>query len=124
MEEKLTAAFILSLVGSILVLLNAIVIAVLGGILGAAFMPFLPVAGAVFFGFAIFGLIIAILMLIGSILIMTGKPKAGGILVLIFSIISLFIGGGFFIGFILGLIGGILALVCKLSVTEGAKPST
>jgi hypothetical protein len=37
----------------------------------------------------------------------------GGILVLIFSILSIIIGGGFIIGLILGIIGGALGLAKK-----------
>ncbi len=41
------------------------------------------------------------------------KVRLGGILVLVFSIISIIGGGGFILGFILGLVGGILALAWK-----------
>jgi hypothetical protein len=37
----------------------------------------------------------------------------GGIIVLIFSALSIFVGSGWLIGLILGVIGGILALVKK-----------
>ncbi len=61
------------------------------------------------------GLVLAILVIIGSILIyMPGKEVIGGILVLVFSIISLFFtAGGLFIGLILGIIGGALGLAKK-----------
>jgi len=42
-----------------------------------------------------------------------GKTTPGGILVLLFGILSLFLGGGFFIGFILAIIGGALGLAGK-----------
>ncbi|MEM4427768.1 MAG: DUF6114 domain-containing protein [Zestosphaera sp.] len=52
-------------------------------------------------------------------LVTPGRVKTGSILVLIFSILSLFtVGGGFFIGFILGLIGGILGLTWKPPVRQ------
>jgi hypothetical protein len=44
---------------------------------------------------------------------MPGKETIGGILVIILSILSIVIGGGFFIGLILGIIGGILGLAKK-----------
>ena len=44
---------------------------------------------------------------------MPGKEVIGGILVIIFSILSIVIGGGFIIGLILGIIGGILGLAKK-----------
>jgi hypothetical protein len=44
---------------------------------------------------------------------MPGKEIIGGIIVLIFSIISIVALGGFIIGMILGIIGGILGLLKK-----------
>ena len=38
---------------------------------------------------------------------------AGGAIVLIFSLLSIFVGSGWLIGLILGVIGGILALLKK-----------
>jgi len=109
MAEKPTAAFVLSLIGAIFILINSIIIAIAGAFIAL----FLPGIGA---AIAIIGLIIGIIALVGAIMINStepGKVKTGGIIVLIFSIISLIIGGGFFIGFLLGLIGGILALTWK-----------
>jgi len=68
----------------------------------------------IFSGLAAVGTIFAILVIIGAILIyMPGKEVIGGILVLIFSILSIVIGGGFLIGLILGIIGGALGLAKK-----------
>ncbi|MEM3746743.1 MAG: hypothetical protein QXN67_04640 [Thermoproteota archaeon] len=64
-------------------------------------------------------IVIGILMLIGAFMInSTSKSRVtmGSILVIIFSIIAVFIGGGFYyIGTILGIIGGILGLIWKPS---------
>jgi len=61
------------------------------------------------------GLILAILVIIGAVLIyMPGKEVIGGILVLVFSIINFFFtAGGFFIGLILGIVGGALGIAKK-----------
>ena len=68
----------------------------------------------IFATLAAIGVILAILVIIGAILIyMPGKEIIGGILVIIFSILSIFIGGGFLIGLILGIIGGALGLAKK-----------
>jgi hypothetical protein len=48
------------------------------------------------------------------------NKKAWGILIMVFSILSVITGGGFIIGFILGIIGGIKA-VRRLPIT---KPRT
>ncbi len=106
--EKPTAAFVLSLIAAIFILLNGVVIAVYGAILFAFFPGVAVLIAAV-------GLIFGILVLVGAILLWTNPNMhaAGGILVLLFSIFSLIIGGGFILGFILGLVGGILGIVWK-----------
>jgi hypothetical protein len=118
-EEKPTAAFILSLIGGIFILIAAILVMIFLGLVGTAFaiIPFFGMIGGLLIILGIVGLIFAILVIIGAFMINSGVPqrvRTGGIIVLIFSILSLFTsGGGFFIGFILGLIGGILALTWK-----------
>jgi Family of unknown function (DUF6114) len=107
-SEKPTAAFVLSLIAAIFILLNGVFIAIIGAIIFAFAPGFAIVLAAI-------GLVFGIIVLVGAILLWT-KPemhKGAGILVLLFSIFSLVIGGGFFIGFILGLVGGILAIVWK-----------
>jgi hypothetical protein len=42
-----------------------------------------------------------------------GKETFGGILAILFSLFSIIIGGGFIIGLILGIMGGILGLAKK-----------
>jgi Na+-driven multidrug efflux pump len=60
---------------------------------------------------AVVGLVFGIIVLVGAILMRKPeKAKIGAILVLIFSILSIVIGGGFVIGMILGIIGGALGL--------------
>ena len=110
-EEKPTAAFVLSLVGGILILINGLVLAALGAILAL----FFPAAGILL---AALGLVFGIIVLLGAIMLWTqpGQHKTWSIVVLVFSILSLVIGGGFIIGFILGLIGGILGIVWKPSM--------
>ena len=112
--KKATSGFIISLIAGILILINAVAfvglaefIESLGGIL-----PF--IVEDIFVILATTGSILAILVIIGAILIyMPGKETIGSILVIIFSIISIIIGGGFIIGLILGIIGGILGLYKK-----------
>ena len=61
------------------------------------------------------GLICATLMLLGS-LMLYNKPvnkKVGGIIIIVFSIPSFIMGGGFIIGFILGIISGVKAIKWK-----------
>ncbi|MEM4717518.1 MAG: hypothetical protein QXE81_02005 [Desulfurococcaceae archaeon] len=122
MSEKPTAAFVLSLVGGIFVILGSILVLVAGGLIG----ELVPMVGGLFALAGGVGLIFGILIVVGAVMINSGEPgkvKKGSILVLILSILSLFLaGGGFFIGFILGLIGGILGLTWK--PPEKPAPST
>jgi hypothetical protein len=54
-----------------------------------------------------------VIIIIGAYMIYNGVEMAGGITVLIFSTLSIFAGGGWLIGLILGVIGGVLALLKK-----------
>jgi uncharacterized protein DUF6114 len=65
----------------------------------------------------IFGLISGIIVLLSSVMLLSnvGQRRTWGVLILVFSILS-FIGfGGFIIGAILGMVGGILTLRWKPS---------
>ncbi len=106
--EKPTAAFVLSLIAAIFIILNGALIAALGAIL-FAFFPGLGIL------IAAVGLVFGIVVLVGAIMLWTNPSKhvGAGVIVLLFSIFSLVIGGGFILGFILGLIGGILGIVWK-----------
>jgi hypothetical protein len=114
-EEKPTAAFVLSLIGGILILINGIVALIMAAILGTAMalIGFEALAGIIL-AISAWAFICGIIVLVGAILLY-GNPvrykTTSGILIIVFSILSL--GGGWVIGFILGLVGGILALVWK-----------
>ena len=119
-SEKPTKAYILSLIAGILILSNT-------ALLGVATMwfpeiiPTLPGSAndtTVLYRLTAVGLIFGILVLLGAIMLHI-KPvnkKAWGIIILVFSIPSVVTGGGFIIGFILGIIGGALALSRKPNV--------
>lgn len=114
MTEKPTAAFVLSLIGAILILVSSIFILLLGGVVAAIAMPGMGrFMGRLFMVFGIAGLVLGAAAIYGAMLINSGVPskvKTGSIVVLFCSVVSLITGGGFIIGFILGLIGGILGL--------------
>jgi hypothetical protein len=57
--------------------------------------------------------VFAVLIIIGAYQIYIGMEMTGGLIVLIFSTLSIFVGSGWLIGLILGVIGGILAMVKK-----------
>jgi hypothetical protein len=116
--KKATAGFIISLIAGIMILFNALVFFALTSFVGSIPMPVtipgMELAEAVFATIGMIGLVFAIIVIIGAILIyMPGKEIIGGILVLIFSILSIIIGGGFVLGLILGIIGGALGIAKK-----------
>lgn len=108
--------FILSLIGGILILITGMVLAAMGTLLTAIAsiipmmgMEVLMAAGAMMY----IPLILGIVVIVGAALMKSsGMAKIGSILVLICSIASLvtIVGSGFFIGAILGIIGGALGL--------------
>ncbi len=105
--EKPTAAFILSLIGGMFILLWGLLIAAVG----VAFGPFgggLAAIGGIESVLGLFIIIFGVLLFV-----MSQQHVVFGILVLVFSIISLIGLGGLIIGFILALIGGILGIAHK-----------
>jgi hypothetical protein len=126
--ERPTAAFVLSLIGGIFILIGSLIVSTLAGVVGGAMMliPFLGGFGALLIFLGILGVILGIIIIIGAIMINSGDPsrvRIGSILVLIFSILSLFTtNGGFIVGFILALIGSILGLVWKPSERRAGAP--
>jgi hypothetical protein len=115
MSSKPTTAFALSLVGSVFVLLGAASVMFIGKLLS-----FLPIIGGTAGGAVSLvgdvGLLSGVMMILGSIM-MYWKPSQHaiwGAIVLVFSAVS-WVGafGGLLIGFILGLVGGILGITWK-----------
>ena len=127
-SEKPTKAFVFSLTSGILILSNA-------ALLGAAatwfpeIIPTLPGstdnATVPFASLTAVGLVCGVLALLGALMlyIKPANKKAWGMLVIVFSIPSVVMGGGFIIGFILGIIGGAKALRWKPKM-QATKPAT
>jgi len=103
--------FILSVIAGILVILNA------AALLAPSFYSmwigvffWLPALGPPSLAFAI-GIIIGLILVIGSILMLLGYGTIGSIVVFPMAVLSLIIGGGFVAGFVLGVLGGILGML-------------
>ncbi len=104
---KPTAAFVLSLLGGIVVILVSFIVMILGAVL-----TFFAKGIGGLFGF--FGMICGTFMIIGAIMLWYSPRNhvVWSLVILIASILSWFGSfGGLFIGFILGLTGGILGIL-------------
>ena len=116
MSEKPTAAFVVSLIAGIFILLGDIFMMVLSSVLGGfAIGVGAGAAASLLILYGAVGLIFAILVLVGAVMLWM-KPKshvAAGVIILLFSLFSIISTGGFIIGLILGIVGGILAIVWK-----------
>jgi hypothetical protein len=108
----------LSLIAGLLIVCNAVAVGVAATWFPWIF-PTLPGANnnaaVPFATITIVGLVSGVLILFGA-LMLNGKPassKAIGTVIIVFSVPSIVTGGGFIIGFILGIIGGVKALRWK-----------
>jgi hypothetical protein len=103
--------FILSVIAGILVILNAAALLAPGFYaLWVGVFFWLPALGPASLAFAI-GVIIGLILVIGSILMLLGYGTIGSIVVFPLAVLSLIIGGGFVAGFVLGVLGGILGML-------------
>ncbi|MEM3833714.1 MAG: hypothetical protein QW128_09060 [Thermoprotei archaeon] len=129
-RSEISVGYALSLVGGILIiigsLLNMFGMFYFGwvgwGMMGGGHMmggwqawPWWGGFVGAFMMFPIIGLISGILVTIGAVkLHSSADTVTWGTIIIIFSVISFIGGGGFFLGAILGLIGGILAITLKV----------
>jgi len=118
MMTKPNTAFAFLLIGGILILIQGIIY---GLIIISAGIAIATIHGAGFFGglLAVLGVILIIFGIIligGALMVNTGEPnkvRSGSVIGIIFGALSIFFGGGFYIGFMLSIIGGILGLTWK-----------
>ena len=116
MARRPTAAFILSLIAGILIVIVGFVVMVAGTILT------IPVGGAGGIP-GLYGAICGILVILGGLMLYS-RPKRNvvwGFVIIVFSILSLYGAlGGLYIGLVLGVIGGILGIRWKPFVRQPA----
>jgi Family of unknown function (DUF6114) len=110
-SEKPSKAFSFSAIAGILILGNALLLGVVTRWF-IGIMPTLPGSSGndpmLFYTLTAVGLVLGLIILFGAIM-RCSKPaskKAWGIMIIVLSILSVIMGGGFIIGFILGIIGG------------------
>jgi hypothetical protein len=112
-HDKPTAAMVLAIIGGVFILLGGISELILASAITA--LSFGVIGGSLVVGGSI-GAVLGILIIVMAALLYanTSNHVIFGVLIIVFSVISLtsFL-GGFVLGFILALIGGILAITWK-----------
>jgi hypothetical protein len=114
--KKARLGFAFSIAGAILILLRGIVRITVGDIVtfvGSDEVRHRFLAGLALNIIGAIAVVFGILIIVGAYLMYTGMTVSGGTIVIIFSVLSIFVGSGWLIGLILGLIGGILGLLKK-----------
>ncbi len=127
-SERSNRAFVLSLTAGILILANAASVAA-AAMWFPWVIPTLPGSSGndptILYSVAAVGLICGVLVLLGAIMLRSDQAdkRAWGIMIVVFSIPSVVTGGGFIIGFILGILGGAKAL-SRNTKMQTTKPAT
>jgi hypothetical protein len=103
-------SFGLCFIATLLVTLNALLVGSAGVFpLPVSIYPF----NTAYVPWDIMGLVVGLWMLIGCILILARKEIYGSAFIIFLSLVSLGIGGGFMVGFTIGIIGALIALFKK-----------
>jgi hypothetical protein len=126
--EKPTAAFVLSLIAGLFILVGGGMMSLIGFWFGGMMQGFggtwggmmgyprFGMMGSLGFMSGLLGLVFGVLVIVSAIML-NRKPQehtTWGTVIVIFSVLSIFGGiGGFGIGLILGIIGGVLAITWK-----------
>jgi len=108
--------FAFSLAGAVLILLRGLVRIFVGDVLafsGSDVLRHRFLAGITWSVLGGIAVVFGVIILVGAYLIYNGMEIAGGLIVLIFSVLSIFVGSGWLIGLILGIVGGVLGLLKK-----------
>ena len=125
-EEKPTTAFILSLIAGVFIILGGGTMTMMGSLLGGYGFGMMGYGGMMGTGLRLMGFGVGIMgflgLIFGAIVIMSAlmlnsKPEqhqTWGSLIVLFSVLSIF-GSvmGFGVGLVLGLIGGVLAIIWR-----------
>jgi len=108
--------FAFSIAGAILILLRGLVRIIVGDVItfaGSDLVRHRLLAGIALNIIGGIAVAFALIIIVGAYLIYKGTESTGAILVLIFSLLSILVGSGWLVGLILGVVGGVLALLKK-----------
>ena len=111
--SKAGIGFIMTIIGGFIIVLGSFLLTFISLFLfGTPLPPWLmPIGAAAAIGM---GVVFGLLVILSSILIyQPGYEMIGGILAIVFSILSLVVLGGVLFGTILGILGGLMAIMKK-----------
>ncbi len=115
--KRAAVGFAFSLAGAILILVRGIVRLIVGhdilNFAGSDMVRHRLLAALTFSVLGVIAIVFAIVIIIGAVLLYIGMTTVGGVIVIIFSLLSIFVGSGWLIGLVLALVGGILGLLKK-----------
>ena len=114
--QRAMLGFVFSLVGALLILLRGLLRIVVGDVITFYGSDMIRHRFYTGIGLSILGgiaVLFAILILVGAYLIYNRMETTGGVIVLVFAVLSILVGSGWLIGLLLGVIGGVLALLKK-----------
>jgi hypothetical protein len=107
-------AFFFSFLGGILILAEGLAFLVLGSVAGAAgYAAAGSIIGALGAVESVLGLVVLVLAF--AVVAQPVRHREVGLLILVFSVGSFLVGGGFYLGAALGTVGGVLAIVFQAS---------
>lgn len=113
-KNDMTAPFVLGLIGGILILIVGLIASIAGAVLGGIAGGLIGAGGlgaAIGAAVGIWGIIVGILIIIGSVMMRGKNAKAGSVLTLIFGILGFFTPAlGLVIGPILAIVGGAIGI--------------
>ncbi len=122
LEGNINTDFILSLIAGILILLGGIsmmgfYMPMWGMMGGFGMMNGFGYGTGMFYGYNLIGIISGLVVLLGAYMLYNKPSESAtwGTIILVFSLLSFLGGGGFFVGALLGVIGGAVAYTSKHS---------
>jgi len=112
LATRASIGFVMTIVGGFLIILGSLVLPWVLSFLGVA-LPWGPPTLPMWALVAI-GVVLGLFVIMSSVLIyLPGYEVIGGILAIVFSVLSVMVLGGLIFGTILGLLGGLMAILKK-----------
>ncbi len=112
LDSRMSIGFIMTIMGGFLIVLGSLVLPWILGFIGVG-LPWGPPTLPMWALVAI-GVILGLFVILSSVLIyIPGFEPIGGILAIVFSILSIMVLGGLVFGTMLGVLGGLMAIMKK-----------